>query len=114
MKRLKDGLGIYSLKEEDAEELKTLFSACPEISGSWISAKESLKNSILRNHLTPKIILWDKRAAVILVKTEPLIRATNKLKAFGGIYNALVIGLNGGKSWISMDKSADEIFATMN
>ncbi len=114
MKRLKDGLGVYSLKQKNVKELQVLFDACPEVSDKWTRAKELLRNSVFHGYLTPEIVLWDKRAAVVFVKAEPFLRATNRLKAFGGIYNALEIALNGGKSWINMEKSADEIFATMN
>lgn len=111
---MKELLGIYLIKEKNEKELRHALDACPAIAKSWDDARALLKNSVFCDYLEPEIVIWGKRYAVTLVKNKRPIRAMNRLKAYKCIYNALTDRINGGKAWLELDKSGDEIFATLN
>lgn len=109
-----DQFNIYLIKEVHKKQLLRLLSTCPDIADKWSKAKALLDNSVFRDYLGLEIVIWDKRAGVAFNKLNRPKRAMNRIEAYRGLYNRLFMEIDNGKPWIQLDKSGDEIFATMN
>lgn len=107
-------VNIYLINDTHKNLLQHLLSTCPDIADKWSKAKVLLDNSVFREHLEPAIVIWGKRAGISLNKDARKKSASNKMKAYWGLYSQLVKDIDNGKPWLDLDRTGDEIFATMN
>lgn len=109
-----DQYTIYLINETHKKQLQHVLSTRPDIADKWSKAKALLGNSVFRNHLEPAIVIWGKRAGICLNKNKRKKSASNKMKAYWGLYSKLQKDIDDGKAWLDLDKTGYEIFATMN
>ena len=108
-----DRFNIYLVSETHKKHHQHLLGTRPDIAEKWNKAKVLLDNSVFRDHLELSIAIWEKRAGICLNKKRKK-SASNKIKAYRGLYSKLQKDIDDGKAWLDLDKTGAEIFATMN
>ena len=111
---MNDGLGIYVISEAHKKHLRCVLEASPELAEKWTRAKDLLKDSIFCDYLHLEIVIWGQRAGVAFGKIMRTKRADNRIKAYKTLYRLLLESVDYGKPLIQLEKSGDELFASMN